>query len=200
MLGNDPGSRRRTGDPGSAMSHAAVLITGAPGSGKTSVAAALGTLLEREEVAYGGIETDQLSWGWPWLSLPECLVQLRALVGLQLEVGRHLLLVVATTETATELESVLEAVAAERTLVVCLSAPADVLAQRVSEREPDDWPGKAPLVAHARELAEVIPRLGGIDHVLSTADRLPGDVAGEVRQLMAAHLSLSLGGQGRLRT
>lgn len=173
-----------------------MLITGAPGSGKTAVASALGTLLERDEVHYGGIETDQLSWGWPWLSLAECLVQLRALVELQLEAGRRLLVVVATVETPTELDAVLEAVGAGRRLVVCLSAPADVLAQRVSDREPDDWPGKAPLVAHARELAERVPRLAGIDHVLPTADRLPTDVASEVLKLMAAHLGLPLRGRG----
>jgi hypothetical protein len=45
--------------------------------------------------------------------------------------------------------------------VICLSAPPDVAAQRVSAREPDSWPGKAALIKHARKLAREIPCLPG---------------------------------------
>lgn len=44
----------------------AIILTGAPGSGKSSVLAALSTLLEIEGVAFGAIESEQLARGWPW--------------------------------------------------------------------------------------------------------------------------------------
>lgn len=166
------------------MSGGVVLITGGPGTGKSSVASALGTLLEVDEVRYGAIETEQLAWGWPWLSLEESLAQLEAIVTLQRQGGRDLFLIVATTETQAELGGVLDAARASRRLVVCLTAPAELAAQRVFEREPDSWPGKAALVEHARELAVTIPGLPGIDAVLSTDGRAASDVAGEVLGLM----------------
>lgn len=85
------------------------------------------------------------------------------------------------------------AVAAEQVVVVCLSAPADLAARRVAEREPDSWPGKLPLVEHARKLAPEIPSLGGIDVVLSTVDRQAGEVAIEVKKLLAAKGILQVG-------
>jgi predicted kinase len=166
------------------MSIDALLITGGPGSGKSSVAGALGTLLEVEGVRYGAIETELLAWGWPWLTLEDSLPQLRSLVALQREAGRELFLIIATTETEAQLRGVLDAVQASRIHVVCLSAPAELAAQRVADREPDSWPGKAALVEHARQLADVIPALSGIDHVLSTRDRSAPQVAAELRELM----------------
>ncbi len=163
---------------------AAVLLIGAPGSGKSSVAGTLGTLLETEDVAYGGIETDLLSWGWPWLTLEQWLPQLRSLIALERQAGRRLHLVVATPETDAELEAIVDALDAERVVVVCLTAPADLVANRVAHREPDSWPGKAMLEQHARALADAIPRLAGIDVVLSTRDRRPADVALDVRRQM----------------
>jgi hypothetical protein len=68
--------------------------------------------------------------------------------------------------------------------VICLSAPPDVAAQRVSAREPDSWPGKAAVIKHARKLAREIPCLPGIDVVLHTRDRRPVAVATEVRDIL----------------
>lgn len=166
------------------MSGGVVLITGGPGCGKSSVAEALGTRLEVAGVRYGAIETEQLAWGWPWLALEESLAQLRAILALQREAGRGLFLIVATTETEAELHGVLDAAQADRSLVICLTAPPELAAQRVADREPDSWPGKPALVEHARELAEAIPRLPGIDLVLSTGGREADDVAAEAQAVM----------------
>lgn len=168
-----------------------VLLTGSPGAGKSSVAEALGTMLERDAVPYGVIETDQLGWGWPWLTLDECLPQLRVLVELQRQAGRRMFLVVATTETQAELDAVVGAVEAERVLAVCLVAPAALVARRVAEREPDSWPGKSGLVEHARELADVIWRLPGIALAISTEDREAVDVAAELHDVIATRFGLS---------
>lgn len=167
------------------MSGALILI-GGPGSGKSSVLDALSTMLEVDQVEFGAIETEQLARGWPWLKASQWTPQLEAVIELQRRAGRQTFLVAATTETAQELRAVIDAVGADQVVVVCLSAPADLAARRVAEREPDSWPGKLPLVEHARKLAHEIPSLGGIDLVLSTADRRAAEVAAEVKRLLAA--------------
>jgi hypothetical protein len=40
----------------------AMLLTGAPGAGKTSVLEKLATLLEIEGVEFGALESEQLGW------------------------------------------------------------------------------------------------------------------------------------------
>ena len=62
---------------------AAIVITGAPGAGKSSVAEAFTTLLDNEGIEHGAIESEQLAWGTPWL--PDALVceQLAAVLEMQ---------------------------------------------------------------------------------------------------------------------
>ncbi len=74
-------------------------------------------------------------------------------------------------------------------MVVLLVAPADVVAARIEEREPDRWPGKAALIAHARRLAVSMPReLEGVDARVETGGRAAVDVAVEVRDVLASVL------------
>jgi gluconate kinase len=172
---------------------AALILTGAPGSGKSSVLDALSTLLEIDEVTFGAIETEQFARGWPWLSPDEWLPQLATVIELQRKAGRDLFLVAATTETEQELRALTDAVGAEHLAVVCLTAPADVVARRIAEREPDSWPGKRSLVEHARKLADQIPSIAGIDAVIPTIDRQASAVASEVRQLLSTKGVLQAG-------
>lgn len=162
----------------------ALILTGAPGSGKSSVLDALSTLLEVDRVRFGAMESEQLSRGFPWLTPAEWMPQLAAVVDLQKKAGRETFLVVATTEDEDQLRAVVTAVGVERVLVVCLVVPPALAARRVSVREPDAWPGKAALVDHARVLAEQIPALDGVDLAISTVDRAPEDVAAEIRHAL----------------
>jgi hypothetical protein len=114
-------------------------------------------------------------------------------VELQRRAGRQIFLVVATTENEQELRAVVNAVGAQPVLIVCLSAPPDLAARRVAEREPDSWRGKLPLVEHARKLAEDIPSVPGIDVVLPTAERQAAEVATDVKNLLSAKAILSAG-------
>jgi adenylate kinase family enzyme len=167
------------------MSSALILI-GAPGSGKSSVLDALSTLLETDHVPFGAIETEQLARGWPWLNADQWMPQLSALIELQRQAGRRTFLVAATTETEDELKALIGAVGADRAIVVCLSVPPDLAARRVAKREPDSWPGKLSLIEHARRLARDIPSLPQVEVVLSTVDRQAIEVATEVRDLLFA--------------
>lgn len=176
----------------------ALILTGAPGSGKSSVLEALSTLLEIENVQFGAIESEQLARGWPWLPAAQWTRQLAAVIALQRDAGRNAFLVAATTETEAELRGVIDAIGADPVVVVCLSAPPDVVAGRIAEREPDSWPGKDGLIQRARELSSDIPAIPGIDLVLSTAGRRATDIAAEVRELIAARGVLTRSVSNRL--
>ena len=156
------------------------MLTGGPGTGKSSVAQALTTLLENAGIEHGAIETEQLAWGSPWLTDAQAHEQLAAVCRLQRGYGRRLFVVVATTETQADLDSLLAAIGADRSLVACLRATGEVAAARVLAREPERWAGRDALAAHARRLAEVIPRLPGVDLVLDTDGRDADDVAAEL--------------------
>jgi ABC-type cobalamin transport system ATPase subunit len=65
----------------------ALILTGPPGAGKSSVLEALTTLLEVDGVEYSALEFEQLAWGSPWLSTQQTLPQLRAVMALQRDVG-----------------------------------------------------------------------------------------------------------------
>jgi len=164
---------------------AALIITGAPGAGKSSALEALATLLELEGVAFGAIESEQLAWGSPTLSAADWTAQLRAVLALQREAGRTLFLIAATAETEGELRSVIDAAGANEALVACLAAPAALLAERLAAREPDDWPGKPALISRARELSGAIPGLDGVDLVLDTAWLGPTQVAAQLLDALA---------------
>jgi chloramphenicol 3-O-phosphotransferase len=163
----------------------AVVVTGAPGSGKSSVLDALATLLEIEGIEHGATESEQLSRGLPLLDADALTAQLAAVLAMQREAGRSLFLIAATTETEHELRGVLDAAGADRSLVVALQAPAEVVVERLARREPDRWPGKLRLIAHARALAEVIPGLPGVDAVIDTTQRAPDEVAAEIHEQMS---------------
>jgi chloramphenicol 3-O-phosphotransferase len=162
----------------------ALILTGAPGAGKTSVLEALATLHDVEAIEHGAIEAEQLSLGRPLLPASSWVPQLDAVLSLQREAGRRRFLISATIETADDLAAVRTATAAELLFVVCLSASPETVAARIDAREPDHWPGKAPLIARARRLASSTPRLPGVDQVIDTEQRAAEDVASEILQAM----------------
>lgn len=161
----------------------AIILIGAPGTGKSSVLEALGSALERRGEAYGSIESEQLSMGWPLLEASVWTASLADILTRQRAAGRARFLIAATTEDASQLDAVITAAAADHLLVIALSAPPDLVAARIAARESDDWPGKPRLIAHARALAATIPSLPGVDHVIDTTSRTASDVATEILAL-----------------
>ena len=161
-----------------------MILIGAPGAGKSSVLDALCARLEVADIGFGAIEVEHVLRGWPWMDFEEELRLLAGLIALQRERGRESFLIVATPETDDELQAVIDAVGADRTVVVCLMAPPNLVSERVADREPDEWPGKAHLVEHSRTLADQIPSLARIDVRISTVDRDARAVAAEVEQVL----------------
>ena len=150
----------------------AVLITGPPGSGKTSVLTALADALSEDDVPHAAVEVEALAWTHPALDDDRRHAHVRAVCA-----GHDLVLVGDTVETEAELARLLDAVGADEWFVVRLEAPPDVLAERIVAREPPGWAGLEALVEHARAM----PPVGGADLVLGTEGARAGDVAARIR-------------------
>jgi GTPase SAR1 family protein len=159
----------------------AVLITGPPGAGKTSVLTALVDALSDDDVPHAAVEIEMLVWAHPPLSDEQWLRHVRTLCALYRDAGHDLLLVAQTVETDADLAELREAVGADNYVVVRLEADAGTLVERIIEREPEGWSGLAGLVAHTRELAARMPALRGVDLVLGTEGQRPEAVAERIR-------------------
>jgi len=172
----------------------ALVLIGAPGSGKTAALERLGTQLEVRGVPYGAIESEQLAMGSPLLPGGAWIPQLAAVLRLQRDAGRRLFLIAATVEGAADLRGVVDAAAADAALVVCLRADPDTVAARLDAREPDAWPGKQPLIERARALAGAIPALDGIDLVIDTDAHDRDETVSQILDGLAAAGMLPVGG------
>ena len=95
--------------------------------------------------------------------------------------GRELFLIAGTTETSAHGASIVRAIGADRTSVVCLRAAPETAARRVMDASRLSGTGRDALAERARELATQIPALDGIDVHITTEDRHPRDVAREIR-------------------
>jgi thymidylate kinase len=166
------------------MKTMAVVLTGPPGAGKSSVLDSLATMLEIEGFEFGALESEQLGWGSPWLYGEPWLRQLSAVLELQRQARRRRSLVVATTETTEELAAVVEAIAVDHVVTVLLDAPPELVAARIDAREPDVWPVKQRLIDHARHVAVSMRALDGIDIRIDTSERTARDVAAELRETL----------------
>lgn len=170
---------------------AAVLLTGAPGAGKSATLQALAALLTRNGISFGAIEAEQFVRGSPRLTVEQAAEQLAATLELQRGAGRRLFLVAAGVETAAELAEIVAAIGTEQLLVVGLSASAETLTSRLAQREAVQRRGDESITARARALAAIAPRLNGIDCVIETDNATSAEVANEILTTMDGHGLLS---------
>jgi hypothetical protein len=159
----------------------ALLIIGPPGAGKTEVLAALSDALVADRTRHVMLEVEALTSAHPPLGDDQCSEAVRAVCGLYRRFGYDRLLVAATVEDEQELGDVLAAIGADEHAVVRLEAAPDTLRRRITEREPDGWPGLDELVAAADRISPAIARFDGTALALSTEDTRPADVAERIR-------------------
>jgi gluconate kinase len=159
----------------------ALVLTGPPGAGKTSVLEALSDQLVVEDVRHVMIETEALTATHPALDDEQWFAHVRAACALHREHGYELLLVATTVESDADLRDLLDAIGADEHAVVRLEAEPATLARRITEREPEDWSGLDQLVAAAARLAPVIAGLDRVALALSTEGQRPPVVAERVR-------------------
>jgi adenylylsulfate kinase-like enzyme len=159
----------------------AVIITGPPGAGKSAVLTALVDDLIDDDVANAALDVDEVVRSHPMLDDALWRRQVGGIAALFRDAGHRLLIVAETLETDADTARLLEALGAGEHLLVRLEAPADTLAARIIEREPESWSGRDGLVESARRLAGTMPALRGVDLVLSTEGERPEAVAARIR-------------------
>src|SRR4051794_24523101 len=106
----------------------AVVITGPPGAGKTSVLTALVDALSDDDIAHAALEVEMAVWTHPALSNEQWSRHVRALCELYQEDGFELLVVAQTLETDADVAQMLDAVAADEVFLVRLEAEPATLA------------------------------------------------------------------------
>jgi broad-specificity NMP kinase len=159
----------------------ALVITGPPGSGKTSVLEALSDELVVEDVRHAAVETEALTSAHPPLDDDQWFAPVQAVCRLYRRFGFPLLLVTMTVEDLEDLRRLLAAIGADGHAVVRLEAAPDTLRRRIVEREPEDWSGLEELTAAAVRLSTTIAEIDGIGLALSTEAQHPHDVAQRIR-------------------
>ena len=166
---------------GSALTTFAVVLSGPPGSGKSSVLTALADALSDDEVAHAALDVEALGWVHPAASDDQRSRYIAALCDLHRDAGHRLLLVADTVETEADLARLLASIGADEYLLVRLEAGPATLRKRISEREPETWSGLLALLEHATALAATMPALEGFDLVLGTDAERPEAIADRIR-------------------
>lgn len=157
----------------------ALILTGPPGAGKTSVLTALSDALSDTDVPHAALEVEALRWTHPPLSLDEEMRQLHVVCDL-FDRGHQTVIVARTIEDDEELAATLRAVDPDEHLVVRLKASTTTLVARILAREPASWSGLQGLIAHTQVLAASMPSLSGVGLVLSTEAARAEDIADRV--------------------
>jgi hypothetical protein len=159
----------------------ALVLTGPPGAGKSSVLEALSDALVLDDVGHAVIETEALTSAHPALDDAQWLAPVAAVCRLYRDFGYELLLVAATVEADEDLRALVDVVGADEHVVVRLEAEPETLRRRIVEREPEGWSGLGELVVASQRLGPVIAGLDGIALALSTEAQRPAAVAERIR-------------------
>ena len=166
----------------------AVVITGPPGAGKSSVLTALADALSDDDIPHVAREVEALVWAHPALTDQQWTRQLQLNCRLYRDAGHDLLVVAQTLEDDADVAQLLAAVGADAVFLVRLEAPSETLVARIVEREPASWSGLAGLGEHAQQLAQTMPALTGVHLVLGTEGQRSEDVAARIRAACPARL------------
>ena len=162
----------------------ALVLTGPPGSGKSEVAASLHDSLGDAGVDAALVEVDALERSHPPIERDRAIAHLRMMASSYREVGADLLLITATLEDDEYREALIAAAGVEAHLLIRLEADPETLRERLLAREPPGWGGLPDLLNASRRLAADMAGLDGVDVVISTEERQPGEVAAEVEVML----------------
>jgi chloramphenicol 3-O-phosphotransferase len=159
----------------------AVLLTGAPGAGKTAALLALSDALIDDQIAHAAVDADEVAWAYPFPDLDERIEHLRAWVAPHALAGRELVLVAEVIESPTHLDDVLAALGADDHLLVRLDAALNTLRERIVAREPPGWSGLSHLLGETPTLKASLVGLDGVHLALDTERLRPAEVCARIR-------------------
>ena len=159
----------------------AVVVTGAPGAGKTACLIALTDALIDDGVAHATIDVDEIAWAYPYPTNEERTALLAAAWQAHRRAGHDVLICGEVVESGEHLAELLTAVGADEHLLVRLEAPRALLRQRILAREPTDWSGLEYLLAETEPLAVALEQLDGVHLSLDSARMSPNEIAARIR-------------------
>jgi GTPase SAR1 family protein len=159
----------------------AVVITGAPGCGKTTYLTALTDGLADDEIAHAAIDADDVSWAYPYPDLAARTEYIRCACDAHRARGLDIVLLGEVVESPEHLARVLDAVGADEHLLVKLTAPYMLLRQRILAREPIEWSGTEHLLDETRGWVERIDALPGGHLTIDTVRTAPSQAAALIR-------------------
>jgi GTPase SAR1 family protein len=158
-----------------------VVITGAPGVGKTTYLIALFDALVDDQVASAAIDADEVSFAYPFPDLRGRADYIRRAAEAYRDNGHDVLLLSEVIESSEHLGQLLDAVGAEDHLLVRLTAPYMLLRQRILAREPVGWSGTEHLLEETRRWVEGIDELDGAGLTIDTVRTAPLEAAERIR-------------------
>lgn len=159
----------------------AVVVTGAPGAGKTACLIALADALIDDEIRHATIDVDEVAFAYPYPTNEERSALLGAAWDAHRRAGHDLLLFGEVVESAEHLTELLGAVGADDHLLVRLEAPRAMLRQRILAREPTDWSGIEYLLEQSERWAAALEQLDGVHLSLDAARMSPNEIAARIR-------------------
>jgi broad-specificity NMP kinase len=163
----------------------ALVLSGPPGAGKTTVLTALSGLLEAADARHALVELEALAHVHPWPDDDAAFDHLTHVAASFRRRGYPLLLVAATIVDAAFARRLRGALPADEVVLARLEAPPALLRERIARREPPDWVGLPRLLAAVEALAAAHAALPGVDIVLSTADGDPRALAAVLRDALS---------------
>lgn len=159
----------------------AVVITGAAGVGKTTYLTALTDVLADDEIAHAAIDTDDVSWAYPYPDLEGRTEYIRRAWEAHRDRGHELLLLGEVVESAEHRARLLAAAGTDDHLLVRLTAPYMLLRQRILAREPIEWSGTEYLLEETRRWVERIDAIEGAHLTIDTVRTGPLEAAARIR-------------------
>ncbi len=163
-----------------------LLLTGAPGAGKSEAMTRAHDNLADGGVDSAAIDVDELARSYPPVDQDRHLAHLSALSESFRQMGHELLVVAAAAESDDELRAWLEAAGAERRYVVHLIAGPATIERRLLERENLEWSGMPELLEAARRMSSV--RFDDADLELDTENLTPEEVAASIETQLRLRL------------
>jgi hypothetical protein len=158
----------------------AVVITGAAGVGKTTYLTALTDVLADDGIAHAAIDTDDVSWAYPYPDLEGRTEYIRRAWEAYRDQGHELLLLGEVVESAEHRARLLAAAGTDDHLLVRLTAPYMLLRQRILAREPIEWSGTEYLLEETRRWKDGIDALDDVHLTIDTVRTGPLEAAARI--------------------